>query len=148
MQFEQKTITILDKNHKAHQVTAWLGVGTGLAYHHPLYQDGTHEDKYILVHLNTGACFPYGLTLPTEPEMQAFLEAVAALDPNRWDIDLCEFKKRYGRSSDFREKIKNAYHKASRASRSRCEACGALFEPSKGYYEQDEYAYCSDCCHW
>jgi hypothetical protein len=29
-----------------------------------------------------------------------------------------------------------------------CEACGRRFEPTKGYYEPGEYAYCSDCCHW
>jgi len=29
-----------------------------------------------------------------------------------------------------------------------CEACGALFQASEGYYEPGEYAYCARCCHW
>lgn len=29
-----------------------------------------------------------------------------------------------------------------------CEACGKMFLPSSGYYEEGEYSYCPDCCHW
>ena len=29
-----------------------------------------------------------------------------------------------------------------------CEACGEEYEASSGYYQSDEYSYCSDCCHW
>jgi hypothetical protein len=114
MQYEKKIITILDADRKPHQVFAWQGVGTGLAYHHPIYQDGMHEDEYILVHVRTGACFG-NLTLPTEPEAQAFLEAVAALDPDRWNISLDEYWQRYyytGRVLEMRSKVGAAYFNA------------------------------------
>lgn len=32
-----------------------------------------------------------------------------------------------------------------------CEACGALFKLSEGYYEakhEPTYSYCAKCCHW
>jgi hypothetical protein len=120
MQFEQKTITILDEDRKPVEVTRWQGVGTGLAYQHPIYQDPTQGNSvlqgegFILVHVPSGMCITK-LTLPTEPEAQTFLEAVAALDPDQWNIDLEEYKKRYfykGRVSEMRSKIEAA-HEAS-----------------------------------
>lgn len=113
MQFEQKNIIILDNDRRAHSVLATLGVGTGLAYHHPLTSDGMDLSVYILVHINTGACFPYEFTLPTEPEAQAFLEAVAKLDPDQWNIDLAEYRKRYtGRFQELHRQVEEAYEQA------------------------------------
>jgi hypothetical protein len=100
MQFEQKTITILNDDRKPVDVQGWQGIGTGLAYHHSLYKDPTQDDgllqdeRFSLTHVPTGMAITK-LTLPTEPEAQAFLEAVAALDPDQWNISKEEYIQRY-----------------------------------------------------
>jgi hypothetical protein len=114
MQFEQKTITILDLDRQPVEVTAWQGVGTGLAYHHPIYKDEPQGEDFILVHANTGMCITK-LTLPTEPKVQAFLEAVAALDPDQWNISLEEYWQRYYSSRrvlEMRSKVEAAHFNA------------------------------------
>lgn len=45
------------------------------------------------------------------------------------------WKKRYGEDQESEGQVE-------------CEACGQRFEPTQGYYEPGEYAYCSECCHW
>lgn len=114
MQFEQKTITILDEERKLVKVTAWQGVGTGLAYHHPIYKDHPSGAEYILVHVPTGRALSK-LTLPTVPEAQAFLEAVAALDEDKWNISEKEYMNRYyyaGRVMELQHNISAAYDSA------------------------------------
>lgn len=114
MQFERKTITILDEDRKPVEVTAWQGVGTGLAYHHPIYKDHPSGEEFILVHVPTGMCMTK-LTLPTEPEARAFLVAVAALDPDQWGFDLDEYIRRYnetGRVLEMCNQIEAMYHSA------------------------------------
>src|SRR5690242_7212375 len=112
MQFEQKTIAILDEDRKTVKVTAWQGIGTGLAYHHPIYKDHPSGTEYILVHVSTGMAMTR-LTLPTEPEAQAFLVAVAALDPDQWNISEAEYMDRYyysARVLEMRRNIEWAYN--------------------------------------
>lgn len=112
MQFEQKTITILDNDRQPVEVQAWQGIGTGLAYHHPIYKDEPSGAEYILVHVSTGMCFTR-CTLPTEPEAQAFLVAVAALDPDQWNIDLDGYRQRYyytSRVMELQHNIEAAYN--------------------------------------
>jgi hypothetical protein len=114
MQFEQKTITILDEERHSIQVTAWQAVGTGLAYHHPIYKDLPSGAEYILVHAHTGMGITR-LTLPTEPEAQAFLEAVAQLDPDRWNFGKEEYMRRYyktGRVHELRAGVEMAHYNA------------------------------------
>lgn len=90
MEYQKRTISLACADDRVVTVGAMAGVGTGLAYHLVPSQ----PDLYTLTHIPTG----YGvteLTMPTEVEIRTFLEKVAELDPDRWQIDLVTLKRRY-----------------------------------------------------
>ena len=95
MDFEHKQIVIKNKEDQAVEVEVWQGVGTGLAYHHPIdeHNQATGKGYAITIISLQGALT--GLMMPTEPEVQAWLERVAQLDPDQWNIDMRTFKRRY-----------------------------------------------------
>lgn len=114
MQFEKISIIVSamamanERDIKQFELEAWQGVGTGLAYHHPVCCD----EEYSLTHIPTGRAITT-LTVPTESEAQAWLQAVAAIDSDRWNISMDEYIHRYrGRGSELRARIESAYDDA------------------------------------
>lgn len=104
MQFRLVLITILDGNKQPTiEVEAWQGVGTGLAYHHPVDEDGKQlNNEFSLTHIPTGMALSR-LTLPTEGEAMVWLAAVAALDEDQWNISEEQYMQRYYYSGRVRE---------------------------------------------
>jgi hypothetical protein len=88
IEYEKQVIHVYGVNGEMYVTEAMVGVGTGLAYHQLVSGKGV----YALTHVQSG----YGigeLTLPTEAEIQAFLERVAALRRDRWQVDLVQLKR-------------------------------------------------------
>lgn len=96
MEFQQKMITILNSSKKKPiKIEASIGVGTGLAYHHPVGKDGKQlNSRYCLTHVPTGYTLSR-LTLPTELEVQIWLAEVARADPDQWNITKEQYMERY-----------------------------------------------------
>jgi hypothetical protein len=106
MEFQEKTITIKNNNNDPVEIPAWQGVGTGLAYHHPIdeHNQATRKGYAITVISLQSALTKH--VMPTEPEVQTWLEKCADLDKDRWiDIDWPTFKKRYCLTERKRSKI-------------------------------------------
>ena len=77
--FVEQTITIRDKDHQPREITAFVGVGTGLAYHPVIMADGTPGTWYSISHIQSG----YGLcslSVPTPEEAQSWIGMIGNLD--------------------------------------------------------------------
>jgi hypothetical protein len=95
MEFQNMHITVLNHKRKPVEIEAMQGVGTGLAYHHPIGRDGKQlNSEYSLTHVPTGYTISR-LTLPTEPEVQNWLAEVALADPDQWNITKEQYMERY-----------------------------------------------------
>lgn len=103
MEYQEQTISLACADDRVVTVRAMQGVGTGLAYH-PV---PSQPDLFGLTHVPTGYAISY-LTVPTEPEIRAFLERVAILDCDAWQIGLATLKRRY--NSDMRFRIELAHY--------------------------------------
>ena len=105
MEYQKQTIPLACADDRVVTIDALVGRGTGLAYHSALSQPG----HYTLTHVPTGYAITE-LTMPTETEIQAFLEKVAELDTDRWQIDLPTLKRRY--NTDMHTQIELAHYDA------------------------------------
>jgi hypothetical protein len=94
MEFQETTIIIKNRDLEQKEIPATIGVGTGLAFHLLPVATDAYGDVYTLTHVPSG----FGLTehsVPSIEEARAWLERVAALDKDQWNIDLVTFKHRY-----------------------------------------------------
>lgn len=105
LEYQKQTIELACADDRVVTIEAMVGVGTGLAYH-PVV---SKPELYTLTHVPTGYAITE-LTMPTELEIQAFLEKVADLDPNRWQIGLVALKHRY--NTNMRMQIELAHYDA------------------------------------
>lgn len=104
MNYEEKTITIKDTKTGtgAREITAHVGVGTGLAC------TEITPNMWSVTHVSSGFALPY--TLPTMDEAKRYLEMSSNIFRDQWNCDLVTVKKRmYRHANEINARIRAAY---------------------------------------
>lgn len=112
MEFQKQTITAKLSLGVA-QLSAMVGVGTGLAYHNVPIAKDTYTEEYAITHVPSGRSIVpptyLPLTIKTEEQAKALLTELAALDIDAWNAPLDNVYARY-RGTDIIQKIIELCH--------------------------------------
>lgn len=105
MEHKAQTITFIDGPSSTREVTAFVGVGTGLAYAE--FDNGT----FCIIHVSSG--YPLPLTVTSTDEAKKYLENLVGIFKDQWNCDLTAFNKRFKRHGTVINRRVRAAYEAS-----------------------------------